>query len=213
MRVSLDDTVFDWLAVLRPCVAEGRLDVTGRSAMVYGQLLRAAAFKAHPKTAEWIDHLFQNRERVPWWSALEGAAEAKAMLAGLSMNLQEDIRLRFESNGLEGLSRAEGHFAAVMEMNLLTELYGLGDYVLNSRECVVALEGLAAMGENYVRPTLERALELRNLQNVSMDETAAEALVESIDSIPYPQGTSYESLEMLAHLYAAANADAFQDKL
>ncbi len=213
MRVALDDSVFDWLAVLRPCVAEGRRDVTGRSAMVYGQLLRAAAFKAHPKTAEWIDDLFQNRELVPVWPALEGAAEAKAMLAGLSMDLREDIRQRVESNGLDGLSPAERHFAAVMDYSFHTELYGLGDYVLNSSMCDQALEGLAAMGENYVRPRLERALELRNLQNGSLDKTATEALVESIDSIPYPQDTSYQSLEMLAHLYAAANADAFQDKL
>ena len=52
LRAALDDRVFDWLALLRPCVAEGRPGVTGRSAIVYGQLLKAAAFKGHPKTAE-----------------------------------------------------------------------------------------------------------------------------------------------------------------
>lgn len=213
LRAALDDGVFDWLALLRPCVAEGRRDVTGRSAMVYGQLLKAAAFKGHPKTSDWIDDLFQHSEMIVEWSALEGAAEAAAMLAGLSMNLPDALRNRVQSEGFECLSLAEKHFAAVCEMELLTELYGMGNYVMTCPEASMALEGLVAMGEHFVSSKLQRGVVLWDQKKDSLDEAGTRALSESIDDIPLPENVKYKSLRMLSHLYSARNAESFGDKL
>jgi hypothetical protein len=213
LRAVLDDRVFDWLALLRPCVAEGRRGVTGRSAMVYGQLLKAAAFKGHPKTVEWIDDLFRHRESIVEWSALEGAAEAAAILTGLSRNLPEDLRNRVQSQGFESLSLAEKHFAAVCEMEMLIEIYGMGSYVMTSPNTAMALEGLTAMDEHYMRSRLQCGIELWEQKKGTLDEAGTRLLSESIDDIPMPKEVKYQSLRMLSHLYAARNAESFRDKL
>ncbi|MGV3658973.1 MAG: hypothetical protein ACO1TE_02280 [Prosthecobacter sp.] len=212
---ALDDAVFDWLAVLRPCVAEGRRDVTGRSALVYGKLLRAAAFQQHPKTAAWIDDMLENREPVLESVALEGAAEARAILAGLSLTLSDDLTQRFESEGLDSLSPPEQLFVAVKEMHQLTELYGIGDYVVNASPVMLplALQGLTAMGERFMSPKLQRAIELRDRQPPdTLDEAGTQALIGTIDDLPWNEEVKYTNPMLLAHLYAAANAEAFWDK-
>jgi hypothetical protein len=213
LRAALDDRVFDWLALLRPCVAEGRQGVTGRSALIYGQLLKAAAFKGHPRAGEWIDDLFRHRESILECSALEGAAEASAMLAGLSMNLPEDLSNRVHSQGFESLSLAEKHFTAVCEMETLIEIYGLGNYVMTSPNTAMALEGLTAMDEHYMHSRLQRGIELWDQNKGTLDEAGTRLLSESIDNIPMPRDVKYQSLRMLSHLYAARNADSFKDKL
>ena len=212
MRVLLPDYVFEWLAVLRPCVAERRRGVTGRSALVYSELLCAAALRRHPRVEEWIDDLFVNRTQVVEWTALEGAAKAKAVLAGLSMDLPDALMRRVEESGYEELSIAEKHFASVIEY----EIYdpgGMGDFILFSSACDHAKEGLKAIGDSFVLPKLERALELRNQHHGSLDENSAYALKEKIDAIPLPSDKQYESIRMLAYLYAAAHADDFSGKL
>ncbi|MGV3658972.1 MAG: hypothetical protein ACO1TE_02275 [Prosthecobacter sp.] len=223
-RATLDDAVFDWLAVLRPYVAEGRKDVTGRSAQVYAKLLRAAAFKRHPNTAAWIEDLFQRRAQSPPQvvesSALEGAAEAKAILAGLSITLTRDVDRRVESEGLDSLSPPEQHFALVSDLQHLIEQHGIGHYVLSSPSPVMdrMLQALAAIGDRYYTRALQHGLELRDRSQPKqgappLDETAQKALSDEIDEVAWPEDMHYQPPMMLAHLYAAANAEAFRDKV
>ena len=135
------------------------------------------------------------------------------MLAGLSMNLPEDLRNRVQSQGFESLSQAEKHFEAVCEMETFIEIYGMGNYVMTSPNTAMALEGLTAMDEHYMRSRLQRGIELWDQKKGTLDEAGRRLLSESIDDIPMPKEVKYQSLRMLSHLYSARNAESFKDKL